>query len=88
MSAIAAGRRRVTMPYYALFGEVVMDGIVRVEPMGGFDGPATAYYLQVHTNNNRSLSFRSRMNSLCAMSSLVVVLIRGGFGADQSVSLF
>uniref|UniRef100_A0A0E0HU41 Uncharacterized protein n=1 Tax=Oryza nivara TaxID=4536 RepID=A0A0E0HU41_ORYNI len=34
------------MPYYALFGEVVMDGIVRVEPMGGFDGTATAYYLQ------------------------------------------
>ncbi|BAS98852.1 Os06g0645200 [Oryza sativa Japonica Group] len=35
------------MPYYALFGEVVMDGIVRVEPMGGFDGTATAYYLQL-----------------------------------------
>uniref|UniRef100_A0A0E0E4B2 Uncharacterized protein n=1 Tax=Oryza meridionalis TaxID=40149 RepID=A0A0E0E4B2_9ORYZ len=34
------------MPYYALFGEVVMDGIVRLEPTGGFDGPATAYYLQ------------------------------------------
>ncbi|KAF0903849.1 hypothetical protein E2562_029943 [Oryza meyeriana var. granulata] len=35
------------MAYYTLFGEVKMDGIVCLKPIGGFNGPATAYFFKL-----------------------------------------